>query len=78
MRIFLQDKESYVNVIIDQCCRPITKCIILNFEILKNALRKKPTTFPFCPREEEEEEEEEETQVEPKFLFTWQYPPPLQ
>jgi hypothetical protein len=30
---------------------------------LKNALRKKPTTFPFCPREEEEEEEEEEDQV---------------
>lgn len=40
---------------------------------LQNALRQKPRSFPFCPREEEEEE----TQVQPKFLFTWQYPPPL-
>jgi hypothetical protein len=34
--------------------------------------QKKPTTFPFCPREQEEEE----SQVQAKFFFTWQYPPP--
>ncbi len=31
-------------------------------------------TQNFCLREEEEEE----TQVQPKFFFTWKYPPPLQ